>query len=336
MTHDDAYTSTPYMAMQAPSDWQARVDQLAKVAAERDREAARADQNATLVEYLIHGEVARLMAERHWALSKADAHLSELDRMRPLVEAAAAWADWWPRFHSRDWARPEDLAVMLAVDAYRSTLGQDGTARPPQEAQDGPEAAGGTAHRMTPAETLQAAADKLDALPERWRHRITVTEAGCWTWDVLTGRGYGKATYQGRDMNAHRAVWLAVIGPLDDDQPLDHLCRNRACVRPIHMEPVTYSENIRRGHAARGVYDDCPRGHGPKTLDDRGRVRCKPCRADQARARRERLRGTEPPVHGTAASYHNYACRCALCREAVRVGNRMRLDLARAILGGES
>lgn len=76
---------------------------------------------------------------------------------------------------------------------------------------------------------------------------------GCYEWQGRrTTHGYGLH----QDMPAHVAVYEAEIGPLPPGRPeLDHLCCNRSCVRPEHLEPVTRSENLRRKKPAyrRGV-----------------------------------------------------------------------------------
>ena len=51
----------------------------------------------------------------------------------------------------------------------------------------------------------------------------------------------------GKQRAAHRVMYEQMRGPVPDDRDLDHLCRNRACGNPDHLEPVSRSENLRRG-----------------------------------------------------------------------------------------
>lgn len=83
--------------------------------------------------------------------------------------------------------------------------------------------------------------------------------ADCWNWmgapnNRDEGTRYGRFTISykpHRRMLAHRFAYEELVGPIPDGMELDHLCRNTACVRPDHLEPVTAHENRRREWIAR-------------------------------------------------------------------------------------
>ncbi len=72
-------------------------------------------------------------------------------------------------------------------------------------------------------------------------------ETGCWEWLGGTSRGYGWGRFDGANRVVHIYYYERLVGPVPSGLQLDHLCRNRRCCNPDHLEPVTQIENLRRG-----------------------------------------------------------------------------------------
>lgn len=83
----------------------------------------------------------------------------------------------------------------------------------------------------------------------------------CWIWTGCTnGRGYGTFAVRAVSLLAHRVAYVLKQGEHEEGLELDHLCRNRLCCNPDHLDPVTHTENMRRSPLAYGG-EACSRGH---------------------------------------------------------------------------
>jgi hypothetical protein len=108
---------------------------------------------------------------------------------------------------------------------------------------------------------------------------------GCWEWTGAPNpNGYGYATAGSKRPLAHRLVYELLVGPIPDGLQLDHLCRNRLCVNPDHLEPVTAHVNLHRGYGRtrfRSEQTVCVRGHDftPENtyINSRGNRTCRTC-----------------------------------------------------------
>ncbi len=131
---------------------------------------------------------------------------------------------------------------------------------------------------------------------ERINAQVSIDEHGCWIYAAgrATSSGYHQVWVGQRQRYAHRVTYEALVGAIPEGMVIDHLCRNRACVNPSHMEPVTQQENTLRGNGPAAINSrktHCPQGHALTAENIYGapmRRQCKTC----TRARyTERLAG---------------------------------------------
>lgn len=105
---------------------------------------------------------------------------------------------------------------------------------------------------------------KIIPLRDRFWSKVEKTTT-CWNWiGAKSHQGYGQFTDHTSRSNwpAHRLAYELAVGPIPDGLQLDHLCRNRACVRPDHLEPVdAKTQASRRGAAVAAQNTHCRKGH---------------------------------------------------------------------------
>lgn len=129
---------------------------------------------------------------------------------------------------------------------------------------------------------LMEMADK--SLLKRFAAKVLVNPYGCWNWvGCANSEGYGDFWIYGANIRAHRTSWRLFKGEIPSGLTIDHLCRNRKCVNPAHLEPVTKRENVLRGEglcAVNAKKTHCPKGHiysGPNLAVYGRNRKCRRC-----------------------------------------------------------
>lgn len=151
---------------------------------------------------------------------------------------------------------------------------------------------------------------EFNALPERFRQKISVQSGtGCWIW-IAGGHGGGRyggySPTHSRKVYAHRYSFEFFFGPVPSGLQIDHLCRNKRCVNPLHMEATTGQMNTMRGMNF-PIQDGqhCQKGHplfGPNLYMEGSTRRCRTC----LKARMKRYKQRQMRWYGQGFSvYHN-------------------------------
>lgn len=121
---------------------------------------------------------------------------------------------------------------------------------------------------------------------------------GCWIWTRSINKvtGYGYFSIKGKIKSAHRTSYELFIGEIPENYVIDHLCNNKLCVNPNHLECVTQNENLKRAIGWGSNYNSkkklCSKGHEYTKVEENGRIRriCKTCKSEQGKDRRLRIK----------------------------------------------
>jgi hypothetical protein len=115
-------------------------------------------------------------------------------------------------------------------------------------------------------------------------------DESCWEWlGTKSAAGYGQMRVAGSRQYTHRVSYEMFVGPIPEGLSIDHLCRNRACCNPAHLEAVTHAVNVARGE--RPTRTHCIHGHelSGRNLVIRAEGRlCRQCGLDSAKRARQR------------------------------------------------
>jgi HNH endonuclease len=157
-----------------------------------------------------------------------------------------------------------------------------------------------TIHRVLKRNGIQLSHGR--PIRERILNSVTKIPDGCWIWTgVLNKTGkYGVISVNSKKVYAHVASYVEFIGEKPEGLELDHLCRNRSCVNPEHLEPVTNKTNVLRGvgpTAINAKKTHCIHGHllsGYNLIENKkGNRACRECKNRVRREEYQRIKSRE-------------------------------------------
>lgn len=141
--------------------------------------------------------------------------------------------------------------------------------------------------------------------PEKFMGKVTPEPtSGCWLWVGYTDtQGYARFWNGRRYERAHRWSFKMFVGAIPKGRVIDHLCRVRSCVNPLHLEAVTNEVNVLRGEGTSAVNKrktHCIRGHSFAEHGGRQRKgrKCLLCEKAYFKERRARLSAAPVDGHG--------------------------------------
>lgn len=120
----------------------------------------------------------------------------------------------------------------------------------------------------------------------RFFDKVSKTKS-CWNWNgYVTNSGYGQFRFEGKTQKAHRVSYILEHGAIPNGLVIDHLCKNKRCVNPKHLEAVSQKENVNRGLAGKvnnsqASKSYCPKGHEYSRTNKYGHRLCGKCRSEQ-------------------------------------------------------